>query len=41
MTENVILTVKGHQTDLGEDATTELIAGASASLFLAALLAEL
>lgn len=29
MTENVILTVKGHQTDLGEDATTELIAGAS------------
>lgn len=28
MTENVILTVRGHQTDLGEDATTELIAGA-------------
>lgn len=29
MTENVILTVRGHQTDLGEDATTELIAGAA------------
>ena len=29
MTENVILTVKGHQTDIGEDATTELITGAA------------
>ena len=29
MTENVILTVKGHQTDIGEDSTTELITGAA------------
>ena len=29
MTENVISTVRGHQTDLGEDGTPELIAGAA------------
>lgn len=29
MTENVLLTVKGRQMDLGEDAQTELMAGAS------------